>query len=44
MLGFAWDAKHWPQPAEDITEALEQLVPKLGTRYKPSALSVAPLI
>jgi len=20
---FAWDAKHWPQPAEDITKALE---------------------
>jgi hypothetical protein len=21
---FAWDAKHWPKPAEDICEALEE--------------------
>lgn len=26
MLGFAWDAKHWPRPAKDITEALEAYV------------------
>ena len=24
-IAFAWDAKHWPKPAEDITEALERL-------------------
>lgn len=26
MVAFAWDARHWPQPAKDITEALEKSV------------------
>lgn len=26
FLVFAWDAKHWPKPAEDIVNALERCV------------------
>jgi hypothetical protein len=29
MIAFAWDAKHWPQPIEDIASAVERYAPRV---------------